>query len=81
MLVKMIKCDNPKCKSVEAPEWVDDDDPTKYTGPYGWIDSDICFVGSGPNLHVDACSVACLSPAVKDLLAAWEDKEREEMGG
>ena len=82
MLIPMVRCDNPKCKSVGEPEWIAEEgpsvDPSKYTGPYGWIDSEISFVGSGPALHVDACSVKCLTPAVQDLLEQHRRREEEE---
>ena len=82
MLVPMVRCDNPKCTNVGSPEWVDEEgpsvDPAKYSGPYGWIDTEISFVGTGPSLHVDACSVKCLTPAVQDLLDAWRRREQDE---
>ena len=79
MLDRMVRCDNPKCSSVGTPEWLPPKNSRRktYTAPYGWIQTTIYFVGSGPNLPLDACSLACLQPAATHLIDEWK---REEYG-
>jgi hypothetical protein len=79
----MIKCDNPKCKSVGDPEHV----PGQYgqrkkrgekvMGPYGWHQGDGWLVGCGPSYSYMACSTECVGPAVAHLLEMAYEAERE----
>jgi hypothetical protein len=77
MLDRMVRCDNPKCKSVGEPEWLPPKGSRKkaYTAPYGWIQAVVHWVGSGPSLEVDACGLICLQPAVEAKVDEWRHKE------
>ena len=78
MLDRFVRCDNPKCKSIGEAEWLPPKGSRKkrYTGPYGWIQTTIYWVGRGPNLEIDACSLECLTPATQDKLDAYLHNER-----
>lgn len=78
----MIRCDNPSCKSVGEPEWVDTRKrkPSPPTAPYGWFEGDGTYVGQGPHIHIYACSIDCVGPAVKALTEEAIEKEREKHG-
>jgi hypothetical protein len=77
----MIKCDNPKCKSVGVPEWEPSEEEratgTRPTGPYGWHQGSGWLVGCGPKYIFDACSDECVGPAIEAVLR--EAREEEEM--
>jgi hypothetical protein len=62
----MIVCDNPKCKNTGRPEWLPEKGSRKkgHTGPYGWMQCQIGWVGRGPYFEIDVCSLDCLTPAV-----------------
>lgn len=89
---QLIRCDNPQCDSLGHPEFMR---PRARKGhiqhdpPYGWIGVWITFMGSGPSVYVDACSVACLTPATEAKLeneqeeterahAEWLEQKRQE---
>jgi hypothetical protein len=76
--VLMIRCDNPKCKSVGPPEHVPGPGRKRknerVTAPYGWHMGDGWCVGSGPSYAYMACSDECVGPAVIDLI----ERAREE---
>jgi hypothetical protein len=76
MRVTRIKCDNPKCKSVGEPEWINKDNPTDYTPPYAWWHVDGNRFGPGPSIQVEVCSVKCISPAITEKWRALDDQER-----
>ena len=76
-------CDNPRCDNTGIPE-SEDDPKTRgrklgekgYMAPYGWLMSNVYVVGSGPDMWIEVCSVACLEPAVEH---AWRnDVEGQE---
>lgn len=73
----MIRCDNPACSSLGEPEWLDPKGKKGHSGPYGWIQASVSFIGLGPSLEVDACSVECFGPAVAALLEQYRREERE----
>lgn len=72
--VLMISCDNPKCTSVGAPEWVPGQDGhrkkrgEKVMGPYAWHQGEGHLVGCGPSYRYHACSEECVGPAITHAL-------------
>lgn len=69
MKVEMVGCDNPRCKSLGHPE-----SQKPYVAPYGWlVISKGWFIGTGPSVKVEVCSIECLTPAVEELVR----RERE----
>lgn len=69
MKVEMVRCDNPACKSIGHPE-----SRKPYVAPYGWLHIQRgWFVGCGPNVQVEVCSVECLTPAVEELVRRDRD--------
>ena len=63
MKVNRIKCDHPGCAACEAPEWESKSGRT-HRPPYGWLRMTGFFQGTGPNVEVEVCSIACLEAAV-----------------
>ena len=74
-VVTMIACDNPKCEHFGTPEWIDPDDKVPPSAPYGWYEGDLLCMGPGPSVHVYACSVECVGPAV---IQQFELERQEE---
>ena len=64
MIVMRTKCDNPQCKSTGLPE----NEKKPYIPPYGWLSLKGHFVGCGPAVAVEVCSVECLTAAVEHSL-------------
>ena len=63
MIVKMTKCDNPGCRMVGSPE-----NEKPYRPPYGWLFLKGAFMGCGPNVSVEVCSLDCLEAAVNEVV-------------
>jgi len=59
MKVTMIKCDNPDCYAVGAPEF-----QKPLRTPYGWLTLKGSYFGSGPSIDVTVCRLDCLEAAV-----------------
>lgn len=84
MEVLMIKCDNPTCKSLGAPEFVPGQYGPKRRGekvmaPYGWHQGEGFLMGSGPNYAYMACSDSCVGPAIIDKLKrAYEEEQNRD---
>lgn len=77
----MIACDNPKCKSIDRPEFIPGQDGPKKKGqrvmaPYGWHQGEGWLQGCGPSYRYMACSDACVGPAVIHVVEAARDAER-----
>ena len=65
MKVEMTACDNPDCEEVTA-------------DLYGWVHSVVTFIGSGPTVEVETCSLECVSPGTEAATERqhWEEVER-----
>lgn len=63
MIVKMTKCDNPTCPMVDQPENL-----KPYVPPYGWLRVKGHFIGCGPNVDVEVCSLKCLHDAIEHVI-------------
>ena len=60
-LIRMTKCDNPKCKNTDHPT----SEPGKeYVGPYRWFQLEVYCAGEY-SVNVDACCFKCVGPAVE----------------
>ncbi len=62
MKQEMILCDRPDCEEVSS-------------DAYGWVVGDLTWWGSGPTVHVEVCSEACLPDGLE---AARDRQEYEE---
>lgn len=69
MKTQMTKCDNPSCRSIGFPE----NRSKPYRPPYGWFTMTGYFMGCGPKVKIEVCSVECIEPTVRAIL---EEEER-----
>ena len=74
MKVMMISCDNPGCHAVDSPEI---ERPRSYVPPYGWLTMKGHFVGTGPSIEIEVCSVECLEEAVDAATARAREDANE----
>lgn len=63
MIVQRVKCDNPKCKSVETLENIE-----PFVPPYGWFSIEATVIGCGPHIVVDVCKPECAKAAIYTAL-------------
>jgi hypothetical protein len=75
MRIDMIACDNPECDSVGPPEYIRG---KKYSVPYGWWRFDGRNQGPGPIVSIDACSMACVTPAVQEKVRLHYDRHEDD---